>query len=132
MKLSDIGAFLEAAGLIGGATGWTFFENYSPATPDQAVVARDTGGAPGEATSAIDYPTFQLMVRSGKLRSDLARAKMIECYNALHEGDIPDSTTSPPRQLVYCFGVQSSPLYIGTDENERPEFVINFRAMAHR
>jgi len=123
--------FLEAQGLIGGATGWTGFAHGMPPDPDQVIVLYETGGSPpemrpqGSTETLLDQITFQIRGRGSAHGDQALRGMMGEVYRALHDGDLGD-------QYTMVRALQSGPLSLGHDEQSRPEMTINFEAYRDR
>lgn len=131
--LNDVRERLGDAGVVGGVTGWRYFIGYTPTTPDLVVVGLETGGRePDSQGGQIHYPTFQVKVRAAKGDYRAARAKMMECYSALHNQALYDHDLSPPQQYTYCYAEHSGPIPLGRDENERVILVMNFKCMTAR
>jgi len=121
--LDDVLATLDAQGVTGGATGWTAFASFLPDTTDKVVAVYETGGeAPLMAMQGANYPrpTFQVRVRGAVRDYQDTRTKAQEIYTALHRYSVNNQT---------FFAVQSGPLSIGNDANDRPNLTINFRVM---
>jgi len=119
----DIKIILDGDSSLGLTFGTDLFIGLMPDTPDECVAVTDTGGlepAPGP----YYYPTVQLLVRAGvglyATVSDLAYTIL----DKLHEycGQ-PDSSS------YYYTGIWATgdPVFIGTDEKNRPLFALNFR-----
>ena len=132
MILDEVGSYLEAQGLVGGATGWPWFQALTPATPDQCVVLFEAGGEGRPVSTSdllgLEQPRFQIKVRGKALKDDpaaygTARAKLQAILDVLHglTGATFSSASYP-----YIFA-QGNALPLGQDENGRPEVVHNFR-----
>jgi len=133
MLLEDIEAKLVAAGVVGGTTGWAFFKSFIPDSPDKAIVAFETGGEPPDYQGgAFVYPRFQIRVRGGARGYQAARVKWQEAFEVLHDGTLIDGNSSPPGAYVFCFAIQSGPIPLGDDGNDRPSLAVNFRTMRER
>lgn len=100
----------------------------SPA-PDRAIGIFETGGFAndGHESALIDRPTFQVRVRGPQGGYSTARAKIAAARTALEVGN----TTLSGRRYVHIVA-QSEPASLGSDENGRPELVINFTALRSR
>jgi len=125
--LDDVGDKLVADAIVSGATGWTLYKSYLPATPDKAIALFEAGGDAPDQTpgTAHDFPDFQVRGRSAEFTYDVLRTKMQEVFDSLN-----DATLSG---YIYTFAVQSGPIPMGFDkQNNRPELVWNFRAMKER
>lgn len=124
--LDDIGAKLTSDGVVGGATGWTLGKSYLPPSPDQVVALFETAGPEADQTEGTRYdePTFQVRARGATFEYDQLRDKMTEVFNSLNDATIAG--------FVFVFAVQSGPLPLGYDENNRPELSWNFATMKQR
>jgi hypothetical protein len=131
--LDDIYNRMEAAGVFGGATGWTGYKGFKPETPDKVVVIYLTPGEPPDQSQAsFDYPRFQVFVRSAKDSDADAYIKIQDVFDALHNQTLTDGAMSPPTPWTYCYAVQTGPLPLGRDANGRLQLVINFKGMKPR
>jgi len=121
--LDDIITQLEADGVSGGVTGWTSGKSFMPPNPDKMIVVYETGGDQPDQTAVTgySYPTFQVRGRSDELGYEELRTKMQAVMDSLKDADITG--------YIYIHPVQSGLLFIGYDANQRPEAVINFKAM---
>lgn len=100
-----------------------------PSAPDLAVGIFPSGGIPwtGHSAIATDEPTVQIRVRSIKHDPrpglDLAEAiygEMVGLHGLIDEGG--EHETNVRR----CLALQTGPVPIGKDDNQRPEFTLNF------
>lgn len=134
--LDDIGDHLVAAGVVGGATGWTLAKSFSPSTPDKVVTLFETPGQTpeilrdGDGAPSYDYPGFQVRVRGTAMDYATARKKIYDIFVALHQAE-PDGVSGDPT-IVYIYGVQSAPMPLGHDPSNRPELTWNFQIMRER
>lgn len=123
----EVAKFLNELNLVefdeAGVDGDCFIDDM-PASPDQAVGIFSTGGFRGDFKFAWDNPTFQVRVRGERdPRVSYERARNI--YNALHAlGDMQFGNL----WLHRLEGLQSDPVSIGRDPQDRFEHVINFEA----
>lgn len=84
-------------------------------------------GYGGEQVTYRNYsaPNVQVRVRGTTAGPNRSRARAWALYRALHgltNVQLPDGTL-----LLTCFGIQSSPQYMGQDDTGRYEHVLNFR-----
>ena len=122
--LEDMGAHLISNSIVDGATGWALYYGYVPASPDQIVALHETGGLEPDQTvpAASSYPTFQVVVRGGKLDYATTRTQIQAFVDSLNNATIAGYT--------YIYPTDSGPIPLRHDrEDERPEMVWNFRAM---
>jgi len=121
--LDDIGDFLTAQGVVGGATGWTLRLSHLTPTPDKVVVVYETPGLAPDQTVGLgaEFPGIQVRARASALDYESLRSKLQDIYNVLNNATISG--------YVYCYAQQSGPLPMGLDENERPGMVWNYQLM---
>ncbi len=106
-----------------GVTGDIFICTL-PSTPDQCIAIYPQGGPPADGKLGYDSPGCQIVVRSTTdPRPGLERAMRI--YNLLH-GFHHGRFIAGGTWVVSCLGVQSGPVPIGQDGNNRHEFSLNF------
>lgn len=120
----------EVDGLTFDASGagGNVFVSSMPSTPDVAVAIMPTGGQPNLTRDPHDRPTIQVLVRGPRFDSrpawQLASAiySQLAClrYVTLDDGG-PDEI-----YLVGCTALQSAPVGIGQDPNQRHEYSLNF------
>lgn len=105
-----------------GTTG-NVFVYVLPQSPDVAVSLRRYGGAEADTRTGWDEPSVQAHVRGTpdpRTGEELAQA----IYDLWHgwSGDLPDGT-----EVVHMVGIQSGPVWLSQDDNNRHEFVVNLR-----
>lgn len=126
MLVVDVANYLESLGILtfDEAAGGDTFIARVPAKPDSVVVLTPTSGTAPEFAQAYDNPSFQVRVRGGSdPRVPYNKAKQI--LDALHGlGSVDMGST----HVVMLEAAQSSPESIGTDDNGRHEFTVNFNA----
>ena len=127
MLAEDISTALTNAGVVGGSTGWAVQRRHMQSDPDKVVVIYETGGDAPEQRWAIDYPGFQIRVRSAADDFVGARQKLLDVFNTLHSGEVNIGGA-----YVFCYCIQSGPIPMGADEVRRPSFVQNYRVMKDR
>lgn len=124
----DFGSWLTDNGFVGGATGWTLAKNSIPADPDKVVALMQFGGRYPLARAGLDRPTLQINVR-GEPRNtsgavSAADAKIHAIFRALAvPGVFPLTISGTSYRYAHA---QQSPFQLRHDENERPEWVVNF------
>ena len=132
MILDELATYLIAQGV--GSTSqsaiWAVFKGFEPATPDKCISLFETGGDPNEQHEAtpIDRPTFQVRVRSDDYGYSTGRTKIAAARTAL---ELVGNTSLSGRRYVHVVAM-SEPISLGLDENQRPRFVQNFRAIRSR
>lgn len=102
----------------------TLFLEKLPQSPDAAIGIFSTGGYEASGTHGYDRPVTQVRIRGEKhgVTGALAKARAVyAALQGLHSTTLPDGT-----YVVSCKGLQSGPVSIGFDDNDRPEYTINF------
>lgn len=125
--LDDIGTHLTTNSVVGGATGWTLFKSYQPASPDKTITIYETGGPEPDQTPGTghDFPTFQVRGRGTEFGYEALRTKMQEIFNTLNNASVSG--------YVYILALDSGPVSLGYDKDgNRPQLVWNFKAMKIR
>lgn len=134
---------IELVDYINNFIEYTFYINEFPAVSrdDSAFIRMTGGGTPSEWTT-LKKPTFQVLVRHNEKGAQYAEMKAYEIFDFLHNrktftlddvelGDsyylgmdveVPQSL----KHIVHCTANQSSPMYIGRDDNNRPIYSMNF------
>lgn len=96
-------------------------KGFLPPKPYGVVAILQTGGTAPETTSATIYPTFSVLVRGEPQRYRETREIAEAIFNVLHVSNLGS-------EYVYCYA-NSSPLFLGEDENKCPSYSLNFRTM---
>lgn len=131
LLVTEVLDYLEAQGLIAGATGWGRSAGYLPPDPDKVVAVYITPGVQpevvrdGSTETAYDEPGFQVRGRSDRFGYEELETKMRAIYQALHGVAIANN-------YVLVTADQSAPLPMGMDENGRPGMTWNFSAVRER
>jgi hypothetical protein len=122
--LDDLKSQLATDGVVDGATGWGCYLGGQPETPDKTITIYETGGD-GEpdqfSGTEHTYPTFQVRGRGAAFGYEALRTKMQDVFNSLNNVDISG--------YVYVYPVDSGPIALGYDGNNRPQLVWNFKVM---
>ena len=111
-----------------GADGDTFL-TVVPPTPEDIVVLSPTGGFAPDPLDATDQPSFQVRTRASRDPRD-AYERQLAIYDKLH--GLTDVTLADGTHLSGCLAIQSDPVFIGLDENGRPEYTVNYRTYVRR
>ncbi len=126
---SELMEFLSnnVAGITYDETGTTgnIFDNVMPSSPDKAVMVENTGGMPQDMRrTAYNDPSIRILVRGTQdprvakgLARDITGAIGTFGGDSFIIGGIP---------VVKCQAIQSNPVSIGQDDNNRHRFSINF------
>lgn len=105
-----------------GVSGNTFIDHL-PAEPDVAIRITEVPGNEGDFKFAYDRPSVQVWIRGdGDPRT--AQAKAQEIYVALHG---LAATEVGDYEVLWMLAV-GTPGSVGSDENGRYEYVVNFNA----
>lgn len=115
MRLDDLIDFLEAK------VPYTYYKNSFPsAASDNCAYIRLTGGEKTRK-SGIKEPSLQIVVRSDDVNvTEDISYRLFKKLTNLQEVKIGDESVV----IIRCRN--SSPMYIGTDENDRTIYSINF------
>lgn len=109
---------------IGANVPFIYYPNAFPTTsPDECGVVKVTGG--GSPTQTLSRPSFQVVIRAKHPRNAEDKAwEVYEFFNLKRGFDVGQT------HVIYCNAQQSSPLYIGTDENGRFLYSVNFETIS--
>jgi hypothetical protein len=89
-----------------------------PATPDNVICVRLTGGSPRSLSGTyVEEPSFQIMIRNSVYATGEALCTTVK-------GLLHGQTTTK----LLMVQQQGDILYLGRDENNRHEWSLNFRA----
>jgi hypothetical protein len=95
----------------------------SKSAPDVCAVVKLTGGFPPSQWTGKKQPSFQILVRGNA--GDTAEVET-RAY-VVHESLMNlQNVTVGDESLVIIRAMNSAPLYIGNDENNRPVYSMNF------
>ncbi len=109
-------------GTFEATTGWGIFIGKEPMRPDTSITITQFGGLPPDPKFLLDYPAIQVLVRGAKGDYKNARLKTKDIKDVLLGCDSQD--VNDDRWVSVT--MESEPVFIGYDENERPGFVLNF------
>lgn len=108
---------------------WAIHLGHMPDSQDQAIGITELPGLQPETKWKIDYPSFQVVVRGAPYEYDVARTKIQDVFNALHN---EDSTTFPGSAYINVLGATSGPTSLGIDEQNRPRLAWTFNVIKNR
>ncbi|WP_404351676.1 minor capsid protein [Sutcliffiella horikoshii] len=101
-----------------------YYPNSFPTTSrDDCVMVRLTSGFPTSQWTGKSQPSFQIQVRDARHKTGDCEAKAYEIHKALtnlREVTIGESS------VVLIRSMNSVPVYIGNDDQERPIYSMNF------
>jgi hypothetical protein len=117
---------LELISFIKTRVNGVYYPNSFPIStkaPDVCAVVKLTGGFPPSQWTGKKQPSFQILVR-GKA-NDVAEVET-RAY-AIHESLMNlREVTVGDEAIVIIRAMNSVPIYIGNDENDRPIYSMNF------
>lgn len=131
LLVTEVLDYLEAQGIVAGATGWTRAAGYLPPDPDKVVAVFATPGNPpeivrdGSTETAYDEPGFQVRGRGEVFGYSDLETKMRAIYTSLHGVAIAAN-------YVLVRANNSAVLPLGLDEKGRPGMTWNFSAVRER
>lgn len=119
MKIGELVEFIKLR------VSYTYFKNRIPKeAPDNSASVRFSGGFPTRETG-IRQPSFQIIVRSGSSKVDFSKSEEIA-------NQIFDSLTNLSEvviggdSIVIIRSMNSTPIFLGCDANDRPIYSLNF------
>lgn len=118
MKILDLINFLKVN------VPYVYYPNKFPtSSQDDCAVVRLTGGS--QASKEITRPAFQVIVRSK--HPSTAELKAWEIFDFLNQ---KSNFNVGSTRVIFCASSNSSPIFIGTDENDRHMYSVNFNMVA--
>lgn len=134
---------IELVDYIKAKVPYTYYVNEFPTNAkDDGAYVRMTGGFPASEWTSKKRPSFQVVVRGASGNAQYAEDIAYQIYADLHNrsnfllstielGDsyylgTGEELEQSPKSIVHCRADQSSPIYLGRDENDRPLYSINF------
>lgn len=131
--LDDIAAYLVTQGIgvaTSSASGYRVVKGFMPPNPDKVIGLFETGGAaPNRYPGDLDYPRFQVRVRGAAFGYSTARQKLWSVFTTLQA---VDNTTTLNGWVYVSVEAVSDVIGFPLDSNNRPEVVMNFRALRSR
>lgn len=114
---------IDLVGYLKTNVPYTYYALAFPSTAsDDCATVKVTGG--GEPNRSVSSPSIQILVRSKN--PSTAETKAWEVFNHLN---LKSNFNIGSTQVIYCNAQQSSPLFIGTDDNGRYLFSVNFQTI---
>ncbi|MBC9785504.1 hypothetical protein H1S01_13435 [Heliobacterium chlorum] len=98
-----------------------YFANAFPVTDQDCAAVRMTGGGEVSVKANLSRPAVQILIRT--CDPAMAEEKATEFYQAFH-GKRNFNVGST--RVIFCVARQSSPLFLGLDENSRSIYSLNF------
>ncbi|MFB4276041.1 minor capsid protein [Nonomuraea sp. MTCD27] len=121
--------FQQLPAVLGLALGPGFVARM-PGNPDRCFVVARYGGPESRLADNYDEPRIQFRLRGPSTDVSVAEADAELVYNALN--GLQDLTLPGGTWLSLMVGVQAGPIFIGQDQNSRPEYTVNFRCEISR
>lgn len=118
---TEIAAYVQTQGL--GTLGTNLFKERMPASPDTAIAIFSTGGILADPKEGYDYPTIQIMTRADD--PAVAYNNLAAIYNVLQ--GLNNVTLASGTYLLHMWALQSQPINIGLDAEERTRFTQNYQ-----
>lgn len=110
-----------------------------PSEPDECVVLFPTGGVQQGSAIPYDEPTFQIGTRGQRFDPRPSYERLRSIYGALTglDGVTLDDGGEDEIRVSGITGLQSDPISLGVDSNQRHRWTLNFHAVttaptAHR
>jgi hypothetical protein len=115
---------LELINFIKARVTGVYYPNTFPSTgADEVIAVKLTGGFPTDQWTGKKQPSFQVMVRGAVNGDGACEAKAYELHGALTNlREVTIGTDS----VVIIRAMNSVPLFIGRDDNNRPIYSMNF------
>lgn len=121
--LEEIADRLVGQGIVEGSSGWEVSVDRMRDDPDRVIGLFGLEGfQPETKGSPLKQPGLQVRVRGGSNEGSEARTKAEEVRDDLHR--IAGATLGAAHYVHVI--ATSEPVSIGEDDNERPEFTVNF------
>lgn len=114
----------ELADYLQGKIPYKYYANeFTSSSPDDAAFVRLTGGLAPSDWSPKKQPSIQVIVRGNSNNAKTTEDIAYRIYDFLH---LKTEFRVGSQLVRRCKADQSSPLYIGRDENGRLLYSINF------
>lgn len=111
--------------IIGGTADWAIYVGKMIDKPDRQICCYDIAGQPPNPKFLLDYPVVQIVIR-GAPQDYAAVRLMAQNVQDVLLGQFPRAYNSDSWDAITVL----SPLHLmGVDENDRPSFSTNFRAI---
>ena len=118
----------NSIGTFASHTGWGIYIGITPNEPNTIISIFDTGGLAPDPALDINYPGFQIVVRSdtndytgGWAKAQQIKDKLLGLPSQTINGDVWAAIT-----------MNSDILYLGQDDLFRSMFSLNFSAIIHQ
>ena len=116
----------ELKTFVHGLYPYTYYPNKFPTgAKDKCVAIKLTGGFPTDQWTGKRQPSFQVLVRGDATRDGLYGAEGVANAIKSELTNLSEITIgSDSVVIIRC--MNSDPLYVGDDENDRPIYSLNF------
>lgn len=121
MKILELISFIESR-----VDGVYFPNRFPTEAVDECISVKLTGGFPTSQWTGKRQPSFQILVRGRKGGEEDCENKAYELFNSLtnlKEVMIGEDS------VVIIRASTSDPIFIGYDENDRPQYSLNFNCV---
>ena len=117
----DIAGLLEAQGL--GTAGTTLFVGRDPGGTTLTISVYDTGGLPPNPKYSRDEPSVQIAVwgAANDYSGGYTKALAIKDYL------LGLTSQTIGTKTYFAFNMRTDITFVGYDQNQRPQFTLNFR-----
>lgn len=134
MLAIDAAKYLHGLGIVvfdeNGILGNAFIDTL-PSEPGYAVGIYSSGGAAPETRNPMDRPALQFITRSATPDPRPAEELAQRIWTAFH--GLAKTELAPGGTYVgKARAAQSRPVYIGTDDNDRPRYSVNIQFVTRR
>ena len=123
MKVLDLITFIKAR--VNGV----YYPNTFPiskSAPDDCATVKLTGGFPTDEWTGKKQPSFQVLVRGNVNGNADVETKAYAIFDALTN---LREVTIGSDSVVVIRAMNSAPLFIGNDDNNRPIYSLNFNCV---
>ncbi|WP_243237461.1 minor capsid protein [Heliobacterium chlorum] len=98
-----------------------YFANSFPAMGDDCAVVRLTSGGRSSVKANLNRPSLQILIRASDPAMTEANAtELYQSFNGKRDFDVGAT------HVIFCAAQQSSPLFLGQDDNDRSIYALNF------
>jgi hypothetical protein len=117
---------LELISFIKARVNGVYYPNTFPistSAPDDCATVKLTGGFPTDEWTGKKQPSFQILVRgkvSGQADAETKAYAIFDALTNLREVTIGSDS------VVVIRAMNSAPIFIGNDDNNRPIYSLNF------
>lgn len=128
--LEELGQLVAELGLGTYGLDGTVYLNSLPASPDRCMAIARYPGPESDSKNPWDEINVQVRIRGSADDVTTAEADAQDVYDALHGLGMRPLAGGTWLQLM--IGAQGGPIWMGRDQNERPNWAVNFRCDVQR